>query len=82
MLLIWVFTTLCSAGIAFYLRFLFALYKEISPRWPNNRKAPQLRLEKTWNGKQLPSRPRHSRAALQITEMPLNIDFHGRTDRA
>src|ERR1700681_3365133 len=75
MLLISVITTLCTAGIAFYLRFFFALCKEFTPRWINNRKPAQLRLERKWSGKRLTSKPRHSRAALQITEMPLNINF-------
>jgi hypothetical protein len=28
-----VWTALCTAAIAFYLRFLVALYKECQPRW-------------------------------------------------
>jgi hypothetical protein len=76
MLLISVITTPCTAGIAFYLRFFFALCKELTPRWISNRKPPHLRLERKWSGKRLPSKPRHSRAALQITEVPLNLNFH------
>ena len=68
-------TTLCTAGIAFYARFLFALCKELSPGWNNQRKPFRLRLEKKGTRKRLPSRPRDSRAALQITEIPLNTTF-------
>jgi hypothetical protein len=66
-----------------YLRLLFALSKELSPRWINNRKPPQLRLPSKGSDKRLLSAPRHSRAAFQITEMPLNINFHHlRRDRS
>ena len=83
MLVISVVATLCTAGIAFYLRFLFALCKEITPRWISCRKAFRVRLEEKWSGKNLPSKPRHSRAALQITEIPLNLNFDElRKDRA
>jgi hypothetical protein len=75
MLVISVVTTLCTVGIAFYARFLFALCKELSPRWMNYRKPHRLRLEKKRTRKRLPSRPRRSRAALQITELPLNTTF-------
>ena len=70
-----VITTLCTASIAFYARFLFALCKELSPRWNNHRKPFRLRLENKGTRKRLPSRPRHSRAALQITEIPLSTTF-------
>lgn len=77
-----VITTLSAAVVAFYLRFLFALCKEIAPRWINYRTALWVRLEK-WTGKNLPSKLGHSSAPLQITEMPLNIDFDElRKDRA
>jgi hypothetical protein len=66
-----VVTTQCTAGIAFYWRFLFARCKEISPRWIGYRKSFRVRLEEKWTGKNLPSQPRHSHAALQITEIPL-----------
>jgi hypothetical protein len=75
MLVISVITTLCTASIAFYARFLFALCKELSPRWNNHREPFRLRLEKKGTRKRLPSRPRHSRAALQITEIPLDTTF-------
>jgi len=83
MLVISVVTTLCTAGVAFYLRFLFALCKEITPRGISYRNAFRMRLEEKWTGKTLPSKPRHSHAALQITEIPLNINFDElRKDRA
>jgi len=83
MLLISVITTMCTAGVAFYLRFLFALCKEFTPRWINYRKPPQLRLEEKRTGKRLPFKSRHSHAAIQITEIVLNTNFHElRRDRA
>jgi len=83
MLAISVITTLSTAGIAFYLRFLFALCREITPRSISKRKSVRLRLEEKWTSKNLPSKPRHSLAALQITEMPLNINLDElRKDRA
>ena len=83
MLAISVLTTLCTTGIAFYVRFLLALCKESAPRWISRPKPPRLRLEEIRTTKQQPSPPRHSRAALQITEIPLNIHFHElRKDRA
>ena len=83
MFVISVVTTLCTAGIVFYLRFLFALCKEITPRWISYHKAFRVRLVEKWTGKNVPSKPRHSRAALQITEIPLNINFDElRKDRA
>ncbi len=83
MLVLSVVTTLCSAGIAFYLRFLIALCKEWTPRWIDHRKPPRLRLEEKRTGKPLPPRLRHSRAASQITEIPLHPSFHElRRDRA
>lgn len=83
MLAISVLTTLCTAGIAFYVRFLLALCKECAPRWTSSHRVPRLRLEEIGNTKQWPSRPRQSRAALQITEIPLNINSHElRRDRA
>ena len=83
MLAISVLTTLCTAGIAFYVRFLLALCKECAPRWISRHKPPRLRLVKIASSKQQPSKPRPSRAARQITEIPLNINFHElRKDRA
>jgi hypothetical protein len=83
MLAISVLTTLCTAGIAFYVRFLLALCKECAPRWISRHKPPRLRLEEIGASKQWPSRPRQSRAALQITEISLNINSHKlRKDRA
>ncbi len=82
MLVISVVTTLCTAGTAFYLRFLFALCKELTPRWISNRKPVRLRLEEKRTGNWLSSNPRHSRAALQITQKPLNIIDELRKDRA
>jgi len=83
MLAISVLTTLCTTGIAFYVRFLLALCKECAPRWTSRHKPPRLRIEEIRTSKQQPSQPRHSRAALQITEIPLNINFHElRKDRA
>jgi len=76
MLVISVITTLCTGGTAFYLRFLLALCKECAPRWTSRRNPARLRLEEIGNIKQWPSKPRQSRAALQITEIPLNIDSH------
>jgi hypothetical protein len=76
MLAISVLTTLCTAGTAFYLRFLLALCKECAPRWIIRRKPPRLGLEEIGASKQWPSNPHQSRAALQITEIPLNINFH------
>jgi hypothetical protein len=82
-LVISVITTLCTAGIAFYLRFLFALCKELTPRRISNRKPPRLRLEEKRTGNWISPKPRHSRAALQITKTPLNINFDElRKDRA
>jgi hypothetical protein len=75
MLVISVITTLCTAGIAFYARFLFALCKELSPRGNNQRKPPRLRLEKKGTRKRLPSRPRHSRAASQNHRNTAEHDF-------
>ena len=83
MLVISVITTLCTAGIAFYLRFVFALGQELTPRWISNRKPPRLRLEDKRTGNWLSPKPRLSRAALQITELPLNATFRElRRDRA
>jgi len=76
MLVISVITTLCTAGTAFYLRFLLALCKECAPRRISRHKPAGLRLAETGNIQQWPSKPRQSRAALQITEIPLNIDSH------
>jgi hypothetical protein len=83
MLVISVITMLCTAGIAFYLRFLLALCKELTPRWISNRKPHRLRLEEKRTGNWLSPKPRHSRAALQITELPLNTTLRElRRDRA
>jgi hypothetical protein len=82
MLAISVLTTLCTAGIAFYVRFLLALCKECAPRWISPHKPRRLRFEEIRASKQQPSPPRHSRAALQITEIPLNSFHELRKDRA
>jgi len=83
MLAISVLMTLCTTGIAFYVRFLLALCKECAPRWISRHKPSRLRWEEIRTTKQQPSPPRHSRAALQITEIPLNISVHElRKDRA
>jgi hypothetical protein len=83
MLVTSVITTLCTAGVAFYLRFLFALCKECTPRWLNYRNPARLRLEEKSTSKRLPFKTRHSHAALQISEIPLNKNFHElRRDRA
>ena len=83
MLAISVLTTLCTAGIAFYVRFMLALCKECAPRWIGRHKPARLRLEKIGTSEQQSSKPRHSRAALQITQIPLNINIHElRKDRA
>jgi hypothetical protein len=83
MLAISLLTTLCTTGIAFYVRFLLALCKECAPRWTSRHKPPRPRFEEIRTNKQQPSQPRHSGAALQITEIPLNINFHElRKDRA
>jgi hypothetical protein len=76
MLVISLITTLCTAGIAFYLRFLFALCTEFTSRWINYHKPHRLRLDKKRTIKLSPSRPPHSSAASQIIEVRLNINFH------
>jgi len=68
MLLISVITTLCSTGIAFYLRFLFALCEELTPHWISNRKPARLRLEAKRTSNWLSPELLHPRAALQITK--------------
>ena len=81
MLLIPAITTLLTAGVAFYLRFLVALVKECFPRW-TNRKPSRLRLE-VKSAKQPSSKPRQTRAASQIAEIAPNTNFHTlRRDRA
>ena len=45
MLAISVLTTLCTAGIAFYVRFLLALCRECAPRWISRPKSRRLRWE-------------------------------------
>ena len=76
-------TTLCAGGVAFYLRYLVALCKEWKPRRLHFRKPPQLRMEKKSTIYRLRTKPRPSRAALHITEIPLNTTFNElRRDRA
>ena len=82
MLVLSAMTTLCTVGIAFYLRFLFALCKDFTPRWISNRKPPRSRLEKKGTSNWLPPNRRCSRPALQFTE-PLNTTLRElRRDRA
>jgi hypothetical protein len=82
MLLIPAITTLLTAGVAFYLRFLVALVKECFPRW-TNRKPSRLRLEVKSTNQQPSSKPRQTRAASQITEIAPNTNSHKlRRDRA
>jgi len=76
MLVISLITTLCTTGIAFYLRFLYVLWREFTPRRINYRKPDRLRLEKKRTIKLSPSTPPHSSAASQLTEVRLNINFH------
>jgi len=76
MLVISVITTLCTTGIAFYLRFMCALCKEWTPRWTHYRKPTRLRLEELQTGKLMPSKPRHPRAPLQIAKITINTTLN------
>jgi hypothetical protein len=77
MLLILVLTVLCITGTAFYLRFLYALFREFKPRSTNGRgrKPPRLRLQKLSVRSAEPSKSHFRPAALQITEMPGDATF-------
>lgn len=63
-------TTLCTAGAAFYLRFLLALSQECKPRWSNRHQPPQVRLVKGFTAQHPPTQSRY--CALQITEITPN----------
>jgi hypothetical protein len=64
------------------LRFLFALCKERKPRWNRYRKTARLRLGEESTAQRPRSKPRTSRAALQITEIPLTTTLENlRRDR-
>ncbi len=69
-------TMLCLGGVTFYLRFLVALCKEWTPR---RRRAahnePRFLLEMLTVDRQS-SKPHHSLAPLEISEIRLNIDAH------
>jgi hypothetical protein len=82
MLVISVITTLCTAGVVFYLRFLFAVCKECKPRWISYPKTARPRLEEKLPVPRLRSKPRTSRAAFEITEIPRNTTLKSlRRDR-
>jgi hypothetical protein len=81
MLLTSFITMLCTAGTAFYLRFLLALCKEYSSHISRDRRPgpPRHRLEKLQVIPQRPKNFRH-RAARQITEIPLYTHITWRRD--
>lgn len=68
-------TMLCMGGVAFYLRFLVALYRELKPRRLRIRKESRL-LEKMPKVDRQPSKSHPSLAALQISEIRLDTNFH------
>jgi hypothetical protein len=77
MLTKYVITVLCAGGVAFYLRFLFALWKECGPRFTRQGrpKPPRLRLERLSEHRELPFEISRPDAALQITEIPRRTTF-------
>jgi hypothetical protein len=77
MLLIPMVTMLCTAGTAFYVRFLFALWQECKPRFTGHRtpKPPRVRVDKLSVHSTPPSKTFRDRAALQVTEIPDNAFF-------
>ena len=68
-----VITTLCTAGAAFYLRFLLALCQECKPRWFNHHQPPQPRLVKRFAAHHPPSESRYR--VPQIKQIPPNHAF-------
>jgi hypothetical protein len=81
MLLTSFITMVCTAGTAFYLRFLFALCKEYNSRVSRDRRPrpPRLRLEKL-HVTPPPRKDFRHRAARQITEIPLYTHITWRRD--
>jgi len=77
MLTKYVITVLCAGGTAFYLRFLFALWKECGPRFTRQGrpKPPRLRLQRISEHGELPFEISRPNAALQITEIPHHTTF-------
>ena len=77
MLAKYVITVLCAGGTAFYLRFLFALWKEYGPRFTRQGrpKPPRLRLERLSEYPELPFEISRPHAALQIAELPHHTTF-------